>query len=234
MKKTMILAISSVVALGLSSCSTNNSMDSSSVCSNNPFLQQYNCSLTAVQQAAEKGQPDAQYALGYMYYYGIGTAKDQQKAMLWIRRAANQGQPLAIKAVQMLNKSDYPTMGSASLKESAHSVYAKPRVKHAHHINLAKVKRASVVTSGYAIQVMGGRSSDAVHAFMDRHNLYQKAKVYDTSYNGRPWYIVIYGRYNTYLEAKEALANLPTELKKNRPWILSAKSIRAELKYGIK
>jgi len=67
-------------------------------CSTNVYLNKYGCSLTRVQAAAENGSADAQYALGYMYYYGIDTVKDQQTAELWIQRAAAQGQPLAKKA----------------------------------------------------------------------------------------------------------------------------------------
>lgn len=67
-------------------------------CSTNVYLAKYGCSLSRVQAAAENGSADAQYALGYMYYYGIDTVKDQQTAELWIQRSAAQGQPLAKKA----------------------------------------------------------------------------------------------------------------------------------------
>lgn len=67
-------------------------------CSTNIYLSKYDCSLSRVQTAAENGSADAQYALGYMYYYGIDTIKDQQTAKLWIQRAAAQGQPLAKEA----------------------------------------------------------------------------------------------------------------------------------------
>lgn len=72
-------------------------------CSGNPYLTKYGCSIDRIQAAAENGNPDAQYALGYMYYYGIDTAKDQQTAQLWIQRAAAQGQPLAKKAWSLIH-----------------------------------------------------------------------------------------------------------------------------------
>ncbi|HLD09748.1 MAG TPA: SPOR domain-containing protein, partial [Methylophilaceae bacterium] len=46
---------------------------------------------------------DAQYALGYMYYYGIDTVRDEDTATLWIQRASAQGQPLAKKALKLMN-----------------------------------------------------------------------------------------------------------------------------------
>jgi len=72
-------------------------------CSSNPYLMKYNCSINKIQSAAENGSADAQYALGYMYYYGIGTVKDKQTADLWIQRSAAQGQPLAKKAWTLIN-----------------------------------------------------------------------------------------------------------------------------------
>ena len=85
--------------------SSNNSPQSSAspACSANPYLMKYGCSLSKIQQAAENGSADAQYALGYMYYYGIDTAKDRQTAELWIQRSAAQGQPLAKKAWSLIN-----------------------------------------------------------------------------------------------------------------------------------
>ena len=89
----------------LSSCSHPSSSSGSSddvfankpSCSSNPYLMKYHCSITAIQEAAENGNADAQYALGYMYYYGINAAQDRKTAELWIQRAAAQGQPLAKK-----------------------------------------------------------------------------------------------------------------------------------------
>lgn len=71
-------------------------------CQNNPYLMKYGCSVDKIQEAAENGDPDAQYGLGYMYYYGIDTVRDKETAQLWIKRAADQGQPLAQKALSLM------------------------------------------------------------------------------------------------------------------------------------
>lgn len=39
--------------------------------------------------AARRGVAPAQYAVGYQYYYGIGTKRDQPEGIRWFRRAAN-------------------------------------------------------------------------------------------------------------------------------------------------
>ncbi len=40
---------------------------------------------------AEKGNPDAQFGVGYMYLQGKGVVMDYKKAMKWFRLAAEQG-----------------------------------------------------------------------------------------------------------------------------------------------
>lgn len=90
-------------------------------CLGNAFLQKYGCSLERVQQAAQSGDPDAQYALGYMYYYGIDTIQDTQTARLWISKAAAQGQPLAVKAMQLLQGgSNHILHGSGMIMNGLH------------------------------------------------------------------------------------------------------------------
>lgn len=66
--------------------------------------QDYRRAFIRLKPEAEKGQPDAQYAVGYMYYYGQGVVEDRKKAWFWINMAANLGQLDAIAAVQILER----------------------------------------------------------------------------------------------------------------------------------
>jgi len=102
---THLVRLSLCAAVALISACNKNPSDSSGQhqCSNNPYLMKYGCSIERIQSAAEAGNPDAQYALGYMYYYGIDTVKDRDTALLWIQRSARQGQPLAKKAWALIN-----------------------------------------------------------------------------------------------------------------------------------
>ncbi len=51
---------------------------------------------------ARAGNADAQYTIGYLYYYGYGTNRDPQRALKWIRRAAARGNARAITALRTL------------------------------------------------------------------------------------------------------------------------------------
>lgn len=67
-------------------------------------VEDYRKAFIRLKPAAEKGQPDAQYAVGYMYYYGKGVVEDRKKAWFWINAAANLGQPDAKEAIRILKR----------------------------------------------------------------------------------------------------------------------------------
>jgi TPR repeat protein len=56
------------------------------------------------QGPASNGNPEAQYALGYMYYYGKGVVENHGRAIDWFTKAAAQGQPDAQKALDLIHK----------------------------------------------------------------------------------------------------------------------------------
>ena len=69
---------------------------------NNFRAQNYRDAFIRLMPEAVKGQPDAQYAIGYMYYYGQGVVEDHEKAWQWISSAAKVGQPDAVAAMEIL------------------------------------------------------------------------------------------------------------------------------------
>ena len=48
------------------------------------------------------GNAKAQYALGYLYFYGQGTARDLDLARGWFKKAAAQGYAKARTALEMM------------------------------------------------------------------------------------------------------------------------------------
>ena len=51
-------------------------------------------------RAAEQGQAEAQFFLGACYGAGKGVPQDVEVAVKWIRKAAKQGNELAIKTLR--------------------------------------------------------------------------------------------------------------------------------------
>ena len=68
--------------------------------------QDYRKAFIRLKPEAEKGQRQAEYAVGYMYYYGQGVVEDRDAAMYWITSAARAGQPDAKTALGILQKTE--------------------------------------------------------------------------------------------------------------------------------
>jgi len=67
-------------------------------------IQDYRQAFIRLRPAAEKGVPEAQYAVGYMYYYGQGVIENREKAWYWITKAARNGNEDAKNAMKILQK----------------------------------------------------------------------------------------------------------------------------------
>lgn len=68
---------------------------------------QYHRAYTALERMARQGNVRAQYALGYMNFYGLGTAQDRDLARSWIRKAAMYKYPPAMAAFKMMTQDVY-------------------------------------------------------------------------------------------------------------------------------
>ncbi len=51
---------------------------------------------------AERGHAEAQYTLGYLLYYGQGVDQNTEKAVDWLKRSAQAGNPKAVEALATL------------------------------------------------------------------------------------------------------------------------------------
>ena len=135
-----------VAAFGLAACSKNNQqpVQAQSACNGDPYLMKFGCSVSKVQQAAADGDADAQYALGYMYYYGMGTVRDQDSAKLWIARSAAQGQPLAKRALAMIQGTSSPKSYAPKFAANKAKAKAAPATQLAANKPVVKPAAAAV------------------------------------------------------------------------------------------
>tara|TARA_Y100000588_G_C14226190_1_gene913235 strand:- start:1131 stop:1454 length:324 start_codon:yes stop_codon:yes gene_type:complete len=67
-------------------------------------VQDYRRAFIKLKPEADKGNPQAQYAIGYMYFYGQGVVEDRKQAIYWIKCAANAGYPDAVMALKLLSR----------------------------------------------------------------------------------------------------------------------------------
>lgn len=66
--------------------------------------QDYHVAFVDLLPLAQKGDQDAQYAVGYMYYNGLGVGKDYKTAQSWLQKSADQGDAKAQKALNMIEQ----------------------------------------------------------------------------------------------------------------------------------
>ncbi len=67
-------------------------------------VQNYRQAFIRLKPVANSGNPKAQYALAYMYYYGQGVVENRPLAIKWMKQAADQGDIDAIKALAIIRK----------------------------------------------------------------------------------------------------------------------------------
>lgn len=64
----------------------------------------YNLAFQELLPLAQKGNAQAQYAVGYMYYNGNGVKKDFHMAEFWFHKAADQDDAKAVQALAMIKE----------------------------------------------------------------------------------------------------------------------------------
>ena len=62
----------------------------------------YKSALRELLPVACNNNAEAEYAVGYMYYYGYGAAQDTDIGYFWIKRAADHGYGPAREALNMI------------------------------------------------------------------------------------------------------------------------------------
>ncbi len=82
----------------------------------------------------------------------------------------------------------------------------------------------------YTLQVLGAYDKITLSKFLEQHKLKEVA-MYKTSFQGRNWYVLLYGNYSSYSKATTALAKLPASLRNStKPWIRTFGSVQKRLK----
>jgi septal ring-binding cell division protein DamX len=196
---------------------------SQQVCEKYQFLRDYQCSFEKIQKAALDGNSNAQYALGFMYYYGIEVMPNNQLAAEWIEKSARQGNMQAAHANMMLAEKD------SGLSRRSGMVKAKQNRSEAYLKHAGAVIHGSACQAGhgYTIQIAGSHSQSRFKTFIQNHadSLKGKSHLYRQRRNASPWYILTYGYYPTYAQARHDLHQLPSSLSEYSPWVKSCAAV---------
>lgn len=282
--------------------------------------------------AAAAGRPEAQYAVGYMYYYGYGTPQDSESGMFWMQKSAEQNYQPAIKALNQIylmreqksheeftemppkqtsmnqvpqqNQQD-PVLQSLHKESHNGDLYAAMRVEAPSDKGVAKnddvpvlppVKIVSVpqpkpeiavaaavpkatkqvalnehlqqdftlplddrenrnpvkpkpvhvapvmqalshqlikqmvknedVPQKYTLQLFGSYQLDVVKRLQASLGLKTASHIMHFSRNGKPWYVLTYGKFASARDAAMMKKHLPVRLSEMQPWVRDVSGLR--------
>ena len=80
-----------------------------------------------------------------------------------------------------------------------------------------------------SVQLMGSSSLEAIAQFVLANRLTGQVWVYQTRFNGSPWFVVLKGEYAGMSQAQAAIRTLSPALQKADPWPKSFAQVKREL-----
>jgi septal ring-binding cell division protein DamX len=83
---------------------------------------------------------------------------------------------------------------------------------------------------GYTLQLLGARQLETARDFIADQQDPAAFNYFSTLYKGKPWHVVIIGRYGSRKEASAAVHELPRALQKLKPWARSIQSVKADIR----
>ncbi|WP_049723515.1 SPOR domain-containing protein [Gilvimarinus polysaccharolyticus] len=85
-------------------------------------------------------------------------------------------------------------------------------------------------SSAYSLQILGVSNRDAAKAYVQRQENKAYLRIMATQRSGKPWYIVLAGRYDSIAKAKQAVLNLPAAQIQAGPWPRKVESLQQEIR----
>lgn len=81
----------------------------------------------------------------------------------------------------------------------------------------------------FTLQMMGSLDENSVRSFIQSQSRPADFSYFEGRYQGRPWYVVVYGDYANRDAALTAIQNLPEPLRNQRPWARTFQSVQNDI-----
>lgn len=157
--------------------------------------------------------------------------------------AAKGKAPVATRTPQQtVHTKPAKTHTAAPTHESKKPVQTKPATAASHPAKetTKPVATASAATGSgggiksapgghFTLQLSGASQSNSLNAFAKQQGL-KNYLVYQTSRDGKPWYVLVSGNYASSAEAKSAISSLPAEVQAKKPWVKPVHQVQQDLK----
>jgi hypothetical protein len=109
------------------------------------------------------------------------------------------------------------------------AVKLKPAEKNTPIIILAPNAIMSANKNAYTIQMIADNNFASVNDFITANQLQNKATVVKTVRRNKPWYIAVYGQYDTFAAANQAIQQLPRQLRTQGPFVRRIGDVQASV-----
>jgi TPR repeat protein len=192
---------------------------------------------------AAAGNAQAQYAVGYMYYYGYGTSEDQESGLFWMQKSAEQHYDPAIKALNIINSPDVqpqrvspppvvpvrpmpPVTQKIPPKSDRDAVIqalpprtAPVSLKQDPTPKIEAPQKKLVRADGYGLQLFGAYELEHVKKEQINLGVQSSSVIWHAENKGKDWYVLIYKHFSTVADAKKEMKQLPQNLVALGPWV---------------
>jgi DamX protein len=129
-----------------------------------------------------------------------------------------------------------PTVKEAK-KEAVHLAPSTPIVAHtpapaatkpaAESNSAAALKSAP--GSHFTLQLSSASQATGLNTYAHEQGL-KNYQVYQTTRDGKPWFVLVSGNYATSADAKNAIASLPADVQAKKPWVKPVHQVQQDLK----
>ena len=214
----------------------------------------YATALKWFEKSAAQGIGQAQFNLGVFYENGYGVDQDVQTASSWYEKAAAQGVREAEKKLAQINSADYSapeiaantevdtdtlfTDGEAPEFDEA-TVEAEPMDSPLPVDEAAEPGSPEMETEGvkgrewvlqqnpayYTLQIGSGTREQDIVNFLKENGIENEAAYIEVEIKGVTRYNALYGVYENFSLANEAVEALPAKLRKVKPWVRSFRMV---------
>lgn len=207
---------------------------------------EYDESFRRLYPIAYNGDPQAEYAIGYMYYYGYGVPRDSDAGIYWMDKAAMQGYRPAIRAMNIIHERtlypSYPERRAITspvppprrpvtyeppltkritekkeVKEGREGIFISKDTSR--HFTYNQSASMTIPDKKYSLQMFGSYHLDDVKNLQKRLTSKETTTIWHTQHNGKDWYVLTYGQYTSMAQAILAKDQLPAEIKQAGLWI---------------
>lgn len=194
---SLLLGLSASICLLPACTNQNKSAPQVTASSNKPFARQtalakklykkgeYKHSFDILKPLAEQGNPNAQYYIGYMYYYGQGIKQNKSLGVAWIKKSAKQGYEKARRANKVLYTQRKKTKNLLAKKQNNKAVASKqslPKQKKNSHSNkkltFKKQPSKQVHTNNHLTKAQRADFKKAIEKAIEKAKKYYSNKEY--------------------------------------------------------